>query len=191
MSILTAPSPLATAAKKIGGSWWILLIVGIAWIVIGFAVLRFDTSTVYVISVVFGILLLLSAVNEIFRAVITPGGWRVWHIIFTLLLVIGAIIAFANPGATFESLAIVVGVYFVFVGTYDIITSLFSISLSPIWWLQLLSGIAELVLGFLASSSFTSGVVVLVTYVSVLAIFRGVAEIGAAFTVRQATQAIS
>ena len=69
-----------------------------------------------------------------------------------------------------------------FVGTYDIITSLFSITLSPIWWLQLLSGIAELVLGFLASSSFSSSVVVLVTYVSVLAIFRGVAEIGAAFT---------
>jgi uncharacterized membrane protein HdeD (DUF308 family) len=191
MSILTAPSPLVTAAKKFGGSWWILLIVGIAWIVIGFVVLRFDTSTVYVISVVFGVLLLLSAVNEIFRATITLGGWRIWHILFTVLLVIGAIIAFVNPGATFESLAIVVGIYFVFVGTYDIITSLFSISLSPIWWLQLLSGIAELVLGFLASSSFSSGVVVLVTYVSVLAIFRGVAEIGAAFTVRQLTKTAS
>jgi uncharacterized membrane protein HdeD (DUF308 family) len=187
MSILT-PSPLATAAKKIGGSWWILLIAGIAWIVIGFVVLRFDNSTVYVISVVFGILLLLSAVNEILRAAITPGGWRVWHIIFAVLLVIGAVIAFVNPGATFESLALVVGIYFVFVGTYDIIASLFSIAISPIWWLQLLSGIAELVLGFLASSSFSSGVVVLVTYVSVLAIFRGVAEIGAAFTVRHLTQ---
>jgi uncharacterized membrane protein HdeD (DUF308 family) len=190
MSIL-APSPLATAAKKIGGAWWLLLIVGIAWIVIGFVVLRFDDSTVYVISVVFGVLLLLAAANEILRAAITPGGWRVWHIVFAVLLVIGAVIAFVNPGATFESLAIVVGIYFVFVGTYDIITSLFSITLSPVWWLQLLSGIAELVLGFLASSSFSSSVVVLVTYVSVLAIFRGVAEIGAAFTLRQATQTIS
>ncbi len=186
-----APSPLATVAKRIGGAWWILLIAGIAWIVIGFVVLRFDTSTVYVISVVFGILLLLAAGNEILRATITLGGWRVWHIIFAILLIIGAVIAFLNPGATFESLAIVIGIYFVFIGTYDIITSLFSISLSPVWWLQLLSGIAELILGFLASSSFSSSVVVLVTYVSVLAIFRGIAEIGAAFTVRHATKSIS
>ena len=186
-----APSPLATAAKRFGSSWWILLIVGIAWIVIGFVVLRFDNSTVYVVSMVFGVLVLLSAVNEIFRAAISVGGWRIWHITFAVLLVIGAVIAFVNPGATFESLALIVGVYFVFVGTYDIITSLFSVALSPIWWLQLLAGIAELVLGFLASSSVSSSVVVLVTYVSVLAIFRGVAEIGAAFTVRQATQTIS
>jgi uncharacterized membrane protein HdeD (DUF308 family) len=186
-----APGPLATAAKKIGGAWWILLVIGIAWIVIGFLVLRFDSSTVYVISVVFGILVLLAAGNEIFRATLTVGGWRVWHIIFAILLIIGAIIAFVNPGATFESLAIVVGIYFVFIGTYDIITSLFSIALSPVWWLQLLSGVAEVVLGFLASSSFSSSVIVLVTYVSVVSIFRGVAEIGAAFTVRQATRSVS
>ena len=186
-----ASSPLATVAKKLGSSWWILLIVGIAWIVIGFVVLRFDSSTVNVISVVFGILVLLSAVNEIFRAAISVRGWRVWHVIFAVLLVIGAVIAFIDPGATFESLALVVGIYFVFVGTYDVITSLFSITLSSIWWLQLLAGIAELVLGFLASSSVSSSVVVLVTYVSVLAIFRGMAEIGAAFTVRQVTQTIS
>ncbi|MFF1632548.1 HdeD family acid-resistance protein [Leifsonia sp. NPDC058248] len=185
---ISAPSPLATAAQKIGSSWWILAIVGIAWIVIGFVVLRFDTSTVYVISIVFGILLLLSAGNEVFRAVITPGGWRVWHTIFAILLVIAAIIAFVNPGATFESLALVIGLYFVFIGTYDIISSLFSIAISPIWWLQLLSGIAELILGFLASSSFSSSVLVLVTYVSVLAIFRGIAEISAAFTIRHLTQ---
>ena len=190
MSIF-APSPLSAISKRLGSSWWALLIVGIAWIVIGFVVLRFDNSTVYVISIVFGILVLLAAIGEIFRALVSTGGWRVWHIIFAVLLVIGAVITFINPGATFTSLALVIGFYFVFAGTYDIITSLFSIDLSPVWWLQLLSGIAEIVLGFLASSSFSSSVVVLVTYVSVVAIFRGVAEIAAAFTVRQVAQTAS
>ncbi|KRE22453.1 hypothetical protein [Agromyces sp. Soil535] len=68
MSIF-APSPLAAVAKRLGSSWWALLIVGIAWIVIGFVVLRFDNSTVYVISIAFGILVLLSAIGEIFRGV--------------------------------------------------------------------------------------------------------------------------
>jgi uncharacterized membrane protein HdeD (DUF308 family) len=81
MSMLSS-SPLATAAKKIGSAWSILLTVGMAWIAIGFVVLRFDNSTVYVIAAVFGILLplLLSAGNEILCAALTAGGWRVWHI---------------------------------------------------------------------------------------------------------------
>jgi uncharacterized membrane protein HdeD (DUF308 family) len=190
MTALSA-GPLAGAAKKLGGAWWLLLLAGVAWIVIGFVVLRFDQSTVYVISIVFGIMLLLAAAGELAKSVVTTGGWRVWHIVFAVLLVFGAIVAFVNPGTTFESLAVVVGLYFVFVGVYDIVSSLFSVAVSPVWWLQLLSGIAELVLGFLASSSFSSSVVVLVTYVSVVAIFRGVAEIAAAFSLRHLSTAVA
>jgi uncharacterized membrane protein HdeD (DUF308 family) len=177
-------APLEAVAKKLGRFWWVLLVIGIAWIVVGFVVLRFDTSTVTVVSVLFGILILLSAAGEIFRAVVTLSGWRFWHIVFAVLLVIAAVIAFIDPGGTFYSLALVVGFYFVFVGTFDIISSLFSIGSSPAWGLQLVSGILQLLLGFLASSSLSNSVVVLVTYVSVSALFRGVAEIAAAFTAR-------
>ncbi len=155
MISVVSPSPLTAVAQKLGRNWWALLVVGIAWIVLGFVVLRFDSSTVYVVSIVFGIMVLFTAAGEIFRATVTVGGWRVWHIVFAILLIVGAFITFANPGATFESLALVVGFYFVFVGTYDIVTSMFSVGVSPVWWLQLLAGIAE---------------------------------IGAAFTVRQLTQ---
>lgn len=184
-----AAGPLADTARKIGSRWWLLLVAGIIWIVLGFVVLRFDQATVYAVSIVFGIMLLLAGAGEIAKATFTVGGWRVWHVLFAVLLIVAAVIAFVNPGGTFESLALVTGFYFVFVGVYDILSSLFSISVSPVWWLQLLSGIAELVLGFLASSSLSSSIVVLVTYVSVVAIFRGVAEIAAAFSVRGLTTA--
>ena len=177
-------TPLEAVAKKLGRLWWVLLVVGVAWIVVGFVVLRFDTATVTVVSVLFGILILLSAAGEVFRAVITVNGWRFWHILFAVLLVIAAVIAFVNPGGTFVSLALVVGFYFVFVGTFDIISSLFSVGSSPAWGLQLVSGILQLLLGFLASSSLSASVVILVTYVSISAMFRGVSEIAAAFTAR-------
>jgi uncharacterized membrane protein HdeD (DUF308 family) len=177
-------APLEAVARKLGRFWWVLLVVGIAWIIVGFVVLRFDNTTINVVSILFGILILLSAAGEIFRAVITPNGWRVWHILFAVLLVIAAVIAFLNPGGTFVSLAVVVGFYFVFVGTFDIISSLFSIGSSPAWGLQLVSGILQLLLGFIASSSLSSSVLILVTYVSISALFRGVAEIAAAFTAR-------
>jgi uncharacterized membrane protein HdeD (DUF308 family) len=184
MTTTTLFTPLEAVAKKLGRLWWILLVVGIAWIVVGFVVLRFDTQTVNVVSILFGILLLLSAAGEIFRAVVTLTGWRIWHILFAVLLVFASIIAFVNPGGTFYSLALVVGFYFVFAGTYDIISSLFSIGTSPAWGLQLVSGILQLVLGFIASSSLSASVIILVTYVAISALFRGVAEIAAAFTAR-------
>ena len=183
MTITTLISPLETIAKKTNSLWWLLVVVGVAWIIVGFIVLRFDNSTVEVISIVFGVVVLLAAGGEVFKAAITPGGWRVWHVIFAVLLLIGAIIIFVNPGSTFVSLALVTGFYFVFAGIFDIVSSLFSTG-TPGWWLPLLSGIAQVVLGFLASSSFSSSVVVLVTYVSVVAIFRGVSEIAAGFGIR-------
>ncbi len=180
-------SPLTAIAQKFGRYWWTLLVVGIVWIILGFVVLRFDRSPVAVISIVFGILVLLSAAGELFRAVITPGGWKLFHIVFAVLLVIGAIWVFLNPAGAFISLALVTGLYFVLIGTFDIISSLFSIGNTPGWWLQLLSGIAQVILGFLASASYENSVVVLVTYVSIAALSRGIAEIAAAFAIRAVT----
>jgi uncharacterized membrane protein HdeD (DUF308 family) len=180
-------SPLEAIARRLGSSWWLLVIAGIAWIVIGFFVLRFDSATVAIIAVVFGIMILLAAAGEFFRAAISRGGWRVWHIIFGVLLVVAAIFAFVNPGSTFVSLALVIGFYFVVVGTFDIVSSLFDTAI-PGWWLRLLSGVAEVILGFIGSSSVSSGAIVLVTLVSVLAIFRGVSEITAGFGVRALAQ---
>jgi uncharacterized membrane protein HdeD (DUF308 family) len=184
MTATTTSGPLSAIARKIGSYWWALLVVGIAWIVLGFVVLRFDATTPAVIAIVFGVLLLFATAGEIFRAAVTVGGWRVWHVIFAVLLLGAAIIAFVDPAGTFLSLALVTGFYFVFAGVYDIISSLFTVSLNPTWWLQLLSGIGQLILGLLASGSLSNSVVVLVTYVSVMAVFRGVSEIAAAFTVR-------
>lgn len=181
---MTAPlAPVESLARRLGAAWWAPVLVGIAWIVVGFVVLRFDESTVEIVSVVFGVMVLLAAVGEFFRATLTTGGWRVWHIVFGVLLVAAAVLTLADPGATFVSLAVVMGAYFVVAGTFDIVFSLFNVHV-PGWWLQLLAGIAELVLGFLASRSFESSAVVLVTYVSVLAVSRGLSEIAAGFAVR-------
>ena len=53
------------------------------------------------------------------------------------------------------------------------------------WWTQLLLGVAELVLGVWAVRSWERSLVTLVTLVGVWAIFHGVGEIFAAFSVRE------
>ncbi len=180
---------LESVAHRVGSLWWALVAVGIGWIVLGFVVLRFDNSTVEIVSIVFGVMILLAGLGELFRASVSIGGWRVWHVVFGILLVIGSIVAFTNPGGTFVSLGWVVGFYFVVAGVFDIIFSLMSIAF-PGWWIGLLAGTAELILGFIASSSFADSAVVLVTFVSVLAIFRGVSEITAGFATRAVAKSI-
>lgn len=185
----SSQTSLGALETKIGNRWPLLLALGSGWIVAGFVVLRFDNATVAVVSVVFGVMLLAAAAGELFQAMMTAGGWRLWHTIFAALLVVAAVIAFTNPGGTFESLAMVTSLYFIIIGTFDVFSSLFVVGSHPGWWLQLLSGIAQLVLGFLASTSYRDSVVVLVTYVSVSALFRGLSEIGAAFTMRSLAHA--
>jgi uncharacterized membrane protein HdeD (DUF308 family) len=53
------------------------------------------------------------------------------------------------------------------------------------WWTGLLLGISELVLGVWAARSWEHSLVTLVTLVGVWAIFRGVNEIFAGFSLRQ------
>jgi uncharacterized membrane protein HdeD (DUF308 family) len=183
--------PLKTIAGRMGRRWWLLLIPGIAWIVIGFAVLRYDAATVAVIAIVFGIVVLLAAVGEVVAVVVSAGGWRVFHLVFAALLVLAAVEVFVDPAGTFVSLAFVVGFYFVFIGIFDVVTSLFEIGTVPGWWLRLVSGILQLLLGFLASSSLGNAASVLVTVVSIAALFRGLAEISAAFSVRAASRALA
>ena len=178
------PGAAGLMAGRLSRRWWVLLVAGIAWIVLGFVVLRFDSASVAVVSVLVGIMVLLAAVAELIRAAISSGGWRVWHVVLAALLVAGAVVAFVDPGETFVSLALTIGFVFVYAGTFDVIWGLSSVRSSPLWWLLVLSGVAQLVLGFFASSSEEAGAAVLVTYVSLSALSRGISEILAAFAVR-------
>lgn len=181
---LPAIGPLGRIASRLGRFWWLLLVIGAAWIAVGFVALRLDRSTPVVIAITFGIFLLVAAAGEIMRAVVTGGGWRVWHIIIAVLLLISAVMAFVNPSGSFAALVTITGLYFVLMGTFDIVSSLFAVGVVPGWWVQLVSGILEIVLGFIAAGSFENSAIILVTWFSFTAVFRGVSEISAGFTVR-------
>jgi len=58
------------------------------------------------------------------------------------------------------------------------------------WWTQLLLGVAELVLGVWAIRSWQRSLLTLVTLVGVWAIFLGVSEIFAAFSLREASKRV-
>jgi uncharacterized membrane protein HdeD (DUF308 family) len=174
------PGALSTASR----SWWLLLVTGIAWILLSIIVFRFDYSTVEAISVLFGVLVLATAANEILVATMSSGARRVLHLVLAAVFTVIGIVAFFHPGDTFVGLAAVVSFYLIFRGSFDIITAISDSSPASNWWLQLISGMAELLLGFWAAGSWGLSTVVLVSWVGAAAFLHGIGEIVGAFRLR-------
>jgi uncharacterized membrane protein HdeD (DUF308 family) len=172
------------ALWRLAGPWWLFLLTGIAWLIISVMVLRFTPASVTTVGVIMGVLFLLGAVDEFFIASVKHS-WRWAHILMGVLFAVGAIWAFARPFNAFWALASVLGLLLIFKGTLDIITAVETKGINPSWWLGLVAGILELVLGFWASQqAFPARGALLLLWVGFFALFRGISEIVIAFEVR-------
>ena len=183
--------PLGRIIAPVTGKWWIPLVTGVAWLVVSVLIFRFDYSTVAAVAVLFGIVAIASSLNEVMLAAISTTGWRIAHLLFAAVTFAVGIISFIHPGDTFVALAALVSFYLVFRGSFDLVQA-FSLSrYLPGWWLLLITGIAELLIGFWAAGSWDLSVVVLVAWVGATALMRGLTEIVAAFQLRDVGHALS
>jgi uncharacterized membrane protein HdeD (DUF308 family) len=172
------------ALWRLAGPWWLFLLTGIAWLIISVMVLRFSTASVTTVGVLIGVLFLVSAFNELLIAAVRRS-WAWAHVLLAVLFTVGAIWSFATPFGAFWSLASVLGLLLIFKGTLDIITAIETRDINSSWWLGMVAGILELLLGFWASQQVIPAQgVLLLLFVGFFALFRGISEIVIAFEVR-------
>ena len=83
--------------------------------------------------------------------------------------------------------ASILGLLLIFQGTFYIITSVSTREVNSMWWLGLVVGILEILLGFWASQQYrpVQGALLLI-WVGFFALFRGISEIVIAFGLRHA-----
>jgi uncharacterized membrane protein HdeD (DUF308 family) len=165
--------------------WWLFLITGIGWMVVGLIVLRFDYTTVHAISILFGIVAIAAGVLELFALILARGWWKVLHILLSIVFFVAGIVAFIHPGDTFAALAAVFSFFLIFAGTFDIISAIAARREIEVWWLQLIGGIIEVVLGFWAAGYYGRSAVLLVAWVAAFTLIRGVRDIVLAFRIRE------
>jgi uncharacterized membrane protein HdeD (DUF308 family) len=183
--------PLGRFLAPVTDNWWLLLVTGIAWLLVSIVIFRFDYTTVAAVSVLFGIVALGAAANEVLLATVSSKGWRVAYLVMAGLSFVVAVVSFIHPGDTFVALAALVSFYLVFRGSFDLIMA-FSLSRSlPGWWLLVITAIAELLIGFWAAGSWNNSVVVLVAWVRAAALTRGITEIVGAFELRDVGRTVS
>ncbi len=172
--------------SRLAGPWWMFLLTGIAWLIIAWVVLRFTPASVATVGVLLGVLFLVAMINEFFIASVLPG-WRWLHVVMGIIFLFGAGWSFARPYDAFWTLASILGLLLIFRGTLDIITSVSTREVNPTWWLGLVVGILEILLGFWAAQQYrpVQGALLLI-WVGFFAIFRGISEIVVAFGLRRA-----
>jgi uncharacterized membrane protein HdeD (DUF308 family) len=171
--------------------WWLVLLTGVAWIAVAVIVFRFDYTTVRAISWLFGLVAIAVGVTEFFAAALAQGWWRVLSVLVGVIFVVVGVVAFFRPGNTFVGLAAVISFYFVFAGTWNLITALWTRSVNDAWWVQAVSGVIELGLGFWAAGYWERSVTLLVAFVGAMALLRGINEIVLAFRLHSVHSAVT
>ena len=125
----------------------LFLLTGIAWLILSWVALRFTPASVPTVGALLGVLFLVAMINEFFIASVRSG-WRWLHIVMGIIFAFGAGWSFAQPDNAFWTLASILGLLLIFRGTLDIITSASTREVNSTWWLGMVAGILEALLGF-------------------------------------------
>ena len=187
MSVITAATQRTLG--RLLPPWWLVLLIGIGWMLVALIVLRFDYTSVNAIAILFGIVAISAGVLEIGMTIIAAGWWKLLYGVLAVVFIATGIVSFIHPGDTFLALAAVISFFLVFAGTFDIISAISARREVEVWWLQLIGGIIELALGFWAAGYYGRSAVLLVAWVAAFAIIRGVRDIVTAFRVREVQHA--
>jgi uncharacterized membrane protein HdeD (DUF308 family) len=171
------------AIRGVTGAWWLFLILGVLWILFGMFVLSYNAGSLLVLAIFAGVTFLMTGVNQLLSSGRVEGGWRWLFIIGGALSIIAGIIAFVWPGRTLVVISVVLAWFLVFKGIVDIVSA-FTNHGRPYWWVTLILGILELLLGIWAAGYPGRSLFVFINLVGIYAIFYGFSELFAAFELR-------
>ena len=71
--------------------WWVALLIGIAWLVIAWIVLRADITSLATVGILLGAVFIGAGVSEVAAGSIVGGGWKVLHYIIAGILLLGGL----------------------------------------------------------------------------------------------------
>ncbi len=165
--------------------WWLWLVFGIGWAIVGLVILQFDDASVATVGIIVGVMFLSTGMQQfVIAGMVEKGKWV--YALFGVLFTIAGVIALISPGNTFAALADVLGFLFLIVGAFWIIQAFAAREVNELWWLGLLSGILMVVLAFwTAGQFFVERAYVLLVFAGIWALMQGVTDIVRAFQIRK------
>ena len=180
----TLRNSVRAGVRDLSAVWWWFLSLGVLWTLFGTYVLSYRVGSLAAVAALVGVAFLFGGITQLMVAGRVQS-WRWLFVVAGILGVAAGIGTFVWPDITLYVVSILVAWYLIFFGIIHLVGALAGPKVHY-WWTQLLLGVAELVLGVWAVRSWQRSLFTLVTLVGVWAIVHGVAEIFAAFTLREA-----
>ena len=175
-----------SGVRDLSSVWWWFLGLGILWTLFGTYVLSYRVGSLAAVVALVGVAFLFGGVSQLVVATRVQS-WRWLFIVAGILGVAAGVMTFVWPAITLYVVALLVAWYLIIFGIIHLVGALAGPKVRY-WWTQLVLGVAELALGVWAVRSWQRSLLTLVTLVGVWAIFHGVAEIFAAFSVREGSR---
>ena len=177
----------AADIRQMSKSWWLFLCTGLLWFVISLVVLRMNERSITTVGVILGVVFIVGALNEFLMMGADTTGWKIFHGMLGVLFILAGIWAFVQPEEAFWALASVLGFLLLMMGLFEILVAVATKDVNPLWWLGLVAGILFLALAFWTSQQLVpvKGQLLLF-YVGLMAMFRGITQIVFAFGLHRA-----
>jgi len=171
--------------SMVGKYWWLWLVAGIVWIIIGFVILQFDDSSIRAVGIIIGVMFLIAGLQYVVVGTQAEGWNWLWYI-FGAFLIVGGLVAMFNPTRTFVAIANIIGFIFLMIGIIWIIEAFATKTYNDLWWLTLITGILMIALAFwLGNQFFFDKAATLLVFAGVWALMRGIIDIIGAFQVKK------
>ena len=176
----------AESLSMVGKYWWLWLVAGIVWIIVGFVILQFDDSSIRAVGIIIGVMFLIAGLQYVVVGTQAEGWNWLWYI-FGGFLIVGGLVAMFNPEQTFVAIANIIGFIFLMIGIIWIIEAFATKTYNDLWWLTLITGILMIALAFwLGNQFFFDKAATLLVFAGVWALMRGIIDIIGGFQVKKA-----
>jgi uncharacterized membrane protein HdeD (DUF308 family) len=187
MTAITIENPREPAVGKL---WWVLLVTGILWILLGLYVLQAHYGSAVAIGYIVAFWLIFAGVAEFIEAGVVER-WRWLHVVLGIVFVVGGIMALLSPFQTFMVLAALIGIFLVIKGTFDFVFALAVRHDLDLWWMGLIAGIIEIAVGVWAIGYQGRSAALLLVWVGIGAMIRGISEIVAGFHIHKISEEVA
>ena len=177
-----APWPQSFA--RVGGNWQTVLIVGIVTLILGLIVAFHPSTSLNVIAVLIGVLLVIAGIFHLVRMFSGGESHRIWLGISGLLLIVLGVILIRHLHLTVALMGLIIGIAWIVQGLSALAAGLSgAVGEGRGWWIFF--GIVSLIGGIVVTAFPTNSVTVLAVLVGIWFIVQGLFEIIGAFMFRR------
>jgi uncharacterized membrane protein HdeD (DUF308 family) len=171
-------------AEAYASTWWLFLLGGILWLVLGFIVLSLRPASISVCVILIAVAFWMGAATQLALAFVVRGGWRVIAIIGSVLAFAAGLAALVWPEPTLVVISVFVAWYLLIRGIFDVALGLSHTHVHG-WWMSLIAGLVGIFLGAWAIGNPDRSVLLLVSIIGIWSIFKGASDLVASFSYRR------